>query len=224
MAFYAHLSGNRVTAARILLPAWGAWSGDVMLADDSAVTSPATLTIGNLVLVGSAYRGTGPESPFAGSRSVRLVAGGGGWRKDVTRRFYADQTQVKLSTVAKDAASEVGEVVVVPSDRLLGPHWAREAAPASRCLTMLVGREGWYVSHAGVTVLAERTASKVTTEFRVISYDGGKGHLSIATEDPLAWTPGAVFQNEQLPAPLTVTSATVAMMGDGKMRVEVMTA
>jgi hypothetical protein len=219
MAYFAHLNGLRIVTARILLPAWGAWSGDVQLAEDTAITGPATVTIGNLSLVGAAYR----DGAFAGSRSTRLVGGAGGWRRTVPRRFYADTTNgVKLATVARDVAAEAGETVANVPAGTVGSYFTRCLAPASRCLALLVGREGWYIDNAGVTQLAARPATTIASPFTVVQFRPDWGEVWIATEDPAAWMPGAVFSSATVPAARTVASSSVVLDKGSTLRVEAM--
>ena len=219
MPYYASLAGVRVTAARILIPPWGAAAGDADLDTDAPLPAGVLpLVIGNLTLAMSVFRG----GPFAGSRSVRLVAGAGGWGRDVGARFYRDAGGVKLSAIARDAAGEVGETVLVPADRLVGEFFAREFAPASRVLTQLVGLRGWHIDAAGVTRLAERSASRITTDFSA-KLNPAAGHVEVATEDLASWVPGAVFASATIPTARTVSSVTIAMYEDGRLRLEVLT-
>lgn len=224
MAYYASLNGTlRVQAAFILRGSWGAWSGDVLLAEDTAITGPVVLAIGNLTLVGAAYRGSGPEGAFAGSRAVRLVGGAGGWRTTAPRQFYADTNGVKLSTVLRDVSRLVGETVNLPtaSDRVLGQFWNRAEAPASRTLALTVG-EGWYIDDLGVTQIGEWPEVPVTSAFTLEDFYPAQGKALIATEDPLAWRPGTVFQGPTLDVPLTASSTRFALHPDGRLRVEVL--
>lgn len=220
MALYASLADRRVVSARVLMPSPGLWTADVRLAeDDELPAGPLTLTIGNLVLVGSVFR----SGPWAGTRSVRLLAGYGGWRKTTTARFYSDSNGVKLSAIVKDAAAEVGEQIVVTGSATVGPRFERAAAPASRLLAGLVGRAGWYVDPLGVTRIGDRPATPITSEFTPTNYRPELGAVTIATEDPASWLPGAVFDDARLPEPMQASSVSLMLEAGGRLRLEVFT-
>jgi hypothetical protein len=224
MALYAAYAGARVVSARVTRPSWGLWSADVLLAQDDAVAATGTLTIGNLALVGAVLPRR--DGPFAGSRSVRIVGGMGGWYQNVGARFYAKTQGVRLATVIGDVAAEVGESVALSTafaSNVVGQYWSRAAGQAVNVLSVAVGRS-WYVDDAGVTRIGDRPASSITSPFDLTGpgYRGALGMVEIATEDPLSWRPGAVFRSELLPAALTVASATIHMAAEGVLRVEVM--
>lgn len=223
MALFASLADSRIVSAHVTIPAYGCCVGDVRLAEDDALPAgPLTLTLGNLSLVCSVVR----QGPFAGTRSARVVGGFGGWKEPVTPRFYGLTSGVSLSTVLRDAAAEVGESIAIAAadDRSVGPFFVRAAGPASRVLAALVGREGWYVDAAGVTRLGDRPQTPVPSEFDIPSpgYRPELGLVTIATEDPASWQPGAVFEHELLDVPLQVSSASFVLAANGRMRVEVM--
>lgn len=221
MALYASLGDLRLVSARLLMPAFGLWSADVQLSEDDALPAgPLTLSIGTLSLVGSVYR----TGPWAGSRGVRIVGGFGGWRLPLKARLYSDTNGVKLSAVLRDAAAEVGEHVVVTGDRSVGPLFARAVAPASRLLSVLVGRAGWWLDALGITRLGDRPATPITSEFTPTAYRPELGAVTIATEDLAAWLPGVTFDHPLLPEAMQASSVSVNLEAGGRMRLEVLTA
>lgn len=226
MALFASLADSRVVTARVTLPAWGRATADVRLADDDALPpGPVLLTIGNLSLAMTSVPDR--DGPFAGSRSVRLVAGMGGWSNDVAARFYAfAQPGVRLATVLRDVAAEVGETIVVSAaqDRSIGPFFARAAGPASRVLAALVGREAWWIDPAGVTRIGERTATAIVSDFDIPEggYTPSARSVVIATEDLASWQPGAVFEHRLLDVPLQVCSTRIDLAPNGRLRLEVL--
>jgi hypothetical protein len=158
---------------------------------------------------------------FAGSRSVRLVGGYGGWRKQVTAQAYQDPKGVRLSMVLGDAAAAVGEQMAISQDAPIGLNFVREAAPAERVLRQLAGAL-WYVDPSGVTRLDARDSSAIGSEFQVIMWSGGKGLFQIATEDNAAWMPGRTFTAPTVTEIQTVSMTTLQIDNDGKLRLEVL--
>lgn len=220
MTLFASFGESRVTAARILLPAWGAAVGDVQIAEDDPILDTALLTIADFSQVMTVQR----TGPYGGSRGARLIAGAAGWRKTVRRQFYGDANGVKLAAILGDAAGLVGETVVLASafaSRLVGFYWNREEAPASRVLALTVGTS-WYVDPLGVTQVGERVASTVGTDFEVTSARPELGLYTIGTEDLVPWRPGVMFVKPPIvPLPLAVSSVSIVMTGN-KLRLEVM--
>ena len=101
---YASLGGARASSCALTIPYYGLWSADGMLPADSAIEELTTLVIGNLTLTGAVHR----QAAFAGSRSLRLVGGRGGWRKPLSARAYANPIGLRRSVVLGDAARECG--------------------------------------------------------------------------------------------------------------------
>lgn len=224
MTLYASYAGSRCVSARVTLPPWGAWTADLLLSDEGVVAPRGPLVIGNLTLVGAVLPGR--DAPFAGSRSVRLVGGAGGWYRPVGARFYAKPQGIRLATILGDVASEVGETVVLStafSSRVVGQFWARSSGQASSVLGVSVARS-WWVDDAGVTQIGERPPSTVSSPFDMTGpgYRGDLGMVMIATEDPFAWRPGAVFRSQLLPRPLTAASVSIHLPADAAMRLEVL--
>lgn len=221
MGFFASFAGLQVTSARVLLPPWGAATADVELPDPSALPSSGVLTIADLSLTMAVVRA--PAGGFAGSQSARLVGGAGGWRRPVNERAYRAAGGVKLSTVVRDAAAEVGEAVVVPgaADRLLGSFWLRPAGPASRVLRQLLG-QAWHVDPIGLTRASSWTEAPVTVDYTVRRYDTGRGIALILSDSLVPWRPGAVFQAPTFTGTRTASSVSLSMPGEGQIEIEVM--
>ncbi len=218
MGQFATLAGARIVAGSIVIPIYGAWSGDVSLATDGPISDQPQLVLGNLEMKGAVYR----QAPFVGARQVRLVAGAGGWRKEVLAKQYALAGGVKLGMILGDAAQEVGERVNVPTDTIVGTGYAREKAPASRVLRQLAGAN-WYIDPEGVTQIAAWPARKVPSPFSVEAFDGGRGLVTIATEDYASWLPGCTFTAPTLEGTLTNCGVTYRFDGSGTFRLEVLT-
>lgn len=215
-AYWASVSGLRVVRGTLSVPLYGAWVADVVLATDQTLPAAVSLTVGNLTLAGAVYR----QAPFAGLLEARLVGGAGGWSQSVEARGYDNPGGVLASQVLADAALEVGEQVVVASDRVLGNYYVRLADKASRVLRAIAG-EQWWIDPAGVTHVGPRGPSSITSDFVVEEFSGASGRLRIATEDPASWQPGATFSSATV-APQTIASVRHVFADSGIARLEVM--
>jgi hypothetical protein len=217
---WASLGSIRIVSGTLSMPLYGAWVADVTLAVDTDVPTQTTLTIGNLSLVGYVVR----QDSFAGLRTARLVGGHGGWMRAVTPKAYAmpPGTLLPLSMVLGDLAGDVGETVVTTLTTSPGNQWVREAASAQRALQQLSGGQ-WWIDPNGVTHVGPRTGVSISSPIEVIEYDGGRGAVRVATEDPASWLPGNSFSASTLPSALTISLVTHTLSSDGVARIDVLT-
>lgn len=217
---YASLNGHPIVTASLNIPLYGAWCGDVVLSLTSSITSAqggCTLTIGNLTLTGTAIR----MGSFAGSRSIRLVGGYGGWRQTVTSKAYANSAGVRLSMVLRDVASEVGEQLSLAQDIQIGPFYIREQAPAQRVLRQL-GGPLWWIDPGGVTHVGPRTSTSIATPFDVIEWSGAKGRFLVGTEDNASWLPGNTFSSSTVTTPQTISMTSLDVTNEGVLRLGIL--
>lgn len=215
---YASLNGEQITSARITIPAFGAWHGDVTLALPNAIAGDVTITIGDLTLIGHSYR----MASFAGARGLRVVGGHGGWQQQVAPQAYETPSGVLASTVLGDAATAVQETLVLANDIVLGSAFVRERCVASRVLRQIVG-DTWWIDVDGVTKTAARDTSPIATDFQVIHFSGTTGNFVIATEAIHDWMPGRTFTSPTVLTSQTISSSTIVLGNDGKARVELLT-
>lgn len=216
MSFYASLNGEQVIKAKVAMPYFGVWTADVGLAHDKPLTGALTLVIGNLTMVGRAFRTAG----YAGARKYLITGGKSGWQKVIAEQNYSDPTGIKASTVVKDAASACGESATVAVDRTLGPSFSRHREPASRVLRAVLGST-WWMDLLGVTQCQDRTVkTPIITPFTVENYDGGLGVATIATEDPASWMPGRTFTAPVLPESRSISDVVLTLGDGGKLRAE----
>jgi hypothetical protein len=216
-AFLA-INGTRVVSAHVSVPYYGTWTADVMTPAspgfDITPGAKVTLTLGNLSLAGAVYR----SGPFAGQLRLRIVGGSGGWQKQVTQQQYTLTGGVRLSTVLNDLAATVGERVSILNDTVIGSSFVREATQAGRILRQIAGPL-WYVDPAGVTqVRLSRPVSTVSSAFLVNRWDGDRGEFEVSTEDYVSWMPGAIFSNELVTTPQTVSLAAIDTDNSGTLR------
>jgi len=188
----ATLNGHRVTSARVNLPAWGFWYCEVQIDGEHTLAGSVTLKVADLTLVGSVLSG----NPLKGRSSYRIVAGSGGWGRDVPAKGYANDAGVKVATVLGDAAREVGETLAAVSASLsVGPSFARKAGPASRVLDLVADR-AWYVDEAGVTQLGARAAGVLVGRVtRIDPVDLSRGKVVLAAESIATILPGVVVDD-----------------------------
>ncbi len=213
---YASLNGERVISGQIILPYYGIWTADVVLAVSIKPADPMILTIGNLTLTGSHYR----SLAFGGSRGFRIIGGAGGWRKQVKARYYKSPVGVLRSTILNDAASEVGEHVSLAEDASVGDAFVRQSGHASLLLEQ-VAQPLWWMRPDGVTYVGPRTARTIASAFQTTATRGASGSVEVATEDVAAWMPGAKFTPPSVGQELTI-STVVHSMQDGVVRTEVL--
>jgi hypothetical protein len=212
------IEGRVVSDGSITIPFFGAWVGDVSLpVQDPPLPDSVAVVVGDLTLRGTVVRQAG----FAGGRKARIVAGGGGWGKTIPSKGYSHVIGVKASTILGDAARACGESIVLDSDSTLGTSYAREEAPAERCLRLLVGDE-WWIDNDGVTQTKARESTAVVAPFTLVSRDGALDRFEIATESIAGWLPGRTFTSPTVIDPQTISSVTIEAGNDGKLRLHVL--
>jgi len=223
MTLFASLSGAPVLSAAVVIPFYGAWSADVMLADVDSVPAGITLTVGNLSLAGAVMR----QSAFGGRRTLRLVGGAGGWSRPIAPRHYQHSFGVTRGMVIGDAAREVGETAIVTNDATLGTDYVRMRPGGGSLLAgdvlRLVGVDNWYVDTQGITQVSAWPTRSVATAFQVIDFDPSSGRAEIATEDYASWLPGATFVSPYTEGTLLNAGARLALDAEGRLRLDVMT-
>ncbi len=119
---------STLDAAKVLqvyscsIPPAGSWIADLAL--DSTLLpalAAATLTIGDLVLVGRCTQAGMDDHPTGGARPRVTVEGGAGWGTLLTRAgsYGPVAGGVRLSTVLRDLAALCGETYDPPKEALL---------------------------------------------------------------------------------------------------------
>lgn len=216
MTVYAACNGERLTGVSLWVPEYGPWFADLDFEAAPEVTGQATLTLGELSLVGNlseSFAGTSDDR-----RRARLVAGAGGWGTLLAAKAYHNDAGVKARTVAEDAAREAGETLgdFALGDARLGADYVRQAGPASRVLEDVAG-EAWFVDYAGVTQVTERESSPAPSgAYDTINYDprARLATMAPATLDSIGV--GTVL-SEALDAPQAVRELEVHV-SEGKVR------
>jgi len=185
----ATLAGHRITSARVTIPAWGRWYAEVQLDGEHALTGRVSLVVADLTLSGTVLSG----GPGLGRSSYRIVAGAGGWGRELAAKSYVNDATVKISTVLFDAAREAGETVApIAATERTGPAYVREAGPACLALNVLAPR-AWYVDEAGTTRLGARAAGALEGKAtRITPLDAARGKVVLAAESIATILPGVV--------------------------------
>lgn len=225
---YLSANGIRCTTIDLQIPYYGAPVCDLALASPATLANPVTLTVGNLSLKMAVLR----QRTYVGAATARLVGGSGSWQNRVTLSPYSNPKGVLLSTVLKDLVMATGSTDATREklklgaglDRSLGLFYVPKTnAIAAEILSSLAGAL-WYVDAAGTTQIAStRTAPAITSQADLDGYIGGKGWITVATEDPAAWMPGATFSSATVPQTITISSARIHADDKGRMRLEVLT-
>jgi hypothetical protein len=224
--FFANVSGRRIQRADIYAPYAGAWYADLVLDDsDGDLSGEVVITIGTLALHGTVLASA--SGAALGQRSLRVVAGAGGWGTPLESRAYYIESGVLALNVARDAARGAGETladsIVFPSP-VLTPHYVRRSAPASVVLERLLGAYVWWVDADGVTYGAEQRpeTTPAAESYSVLTYSPLQRTATIAADDPAVVWPGAVLTNARLPEAQTVRDLELHVDG-AECRIKVYT-
>ena len=164
------VQGLPCASARVLLPFGGVWLAQLGLVDPKPVSGSVVVALGGLELRGTVD--PSGDGTFAGHQSITVRGGGGGWGKALTAKAYHNDGGITRGRLAREAGREVGEVVTVDTtlDTSVGVDWEREAAPASRLLSLLFPSATWWVGTDGVTRVGTRPSFDATG-VRVIHFD-----------------------------------------------------
>jgi hypothetical protein len=190
----ATLNKNRVTSARVNIPAWGIWYADASVDGAVTLSGAAELKIADLTLTGTILNG-GPDDK-SGRSHYRIVGGKGGWGRELPPKGEANDAGVKVLQAITDAARAVGETLdtsTISSSERTGPHYVRPEGPASRVLQVLKP-EGWYVDETGTTKIGARATTTPSVKKSVMKVDKARGTVELAAESIASLLPGAVVE------------------------------
>lgn len=198
------LGAQRIQKVELSWPARGGAWARVSTEIAAVPPGPATLTIGDLSLVGHVLPGrAGDDAPSSWSG---VWKSGAAWDTVLPRRApYQSDDGVRLKTVLATLALECGGVPFVqPADRSLGPFWCRPRVTASRQpwtgadeLAALADARAilpWWVTAAGVTRFDARPTGTVKASARVSGRTMTRGVRVVGVDSPLAFAPGLSFE------------------------------
>lgn len=146
------INGHAASTALVSIPGVGLWYAGVDLAEAVALAGAVTLQVLDISFAGFVVAG----GVVDGRARYRIVAGAGGWGRELAPRAYANDAGITVAKLVADAAAEAGEPapVNVPT-RTLGPHFNRPALPASFLLNHLAPR-AWFAGLDGVVTFGDR--------------------------------------------------------------------
>lgn len=205
--FFATISGARAQKLDLFVGQRGPWYIDAVLDDMSdEVSGAVTVQLGTLVLKGTvvpAFSGS-----FVSQRSLRVVAGGGGWGTWLNAKAYHNDAGLKATTIAQDAAREAGEVLgsIDFGPASLGPDFVRPMGPASVVLDRLLEPSGgqWWVDQNGITQCGKRpTFTPAEGSYQLLNYSPLQRTANLAVDDPVSLWVGAIL-TDRLSEPQTV--------------------
>jgi len=217
MSFAPTLDGQLLRGVRLEVPWAGVWVAyfDFDAGDSALASGRHTLELDQ-----SSWSGT--LAPIGGRwglrEAYRLVGGAGAWGHSVSRKGYHNDGGVQRSTVAQDAASEVGETVSIDSsvDGAMGADYAREAGPASRVLEQLFPSTPWWVDADGTTQIAARSTTDVSNDVELVSWDPLSQMARLRAEDVTKLLPGCSITDERAPdGDIVIRDATITLAGEG---------
>lgn len=183
----ASLAGYTATRCRVHRPSWGVWWAEVELAATPSLSGSVVLQLADLEMTGTVMT----DGDTTTARSSWFVAGGaGGWGQEIAAESYSNDAGVSMATVLRDAARACGETIDESTvTGTLGSYYVREAAPASRVLSVVSPRS-WYVDDDGVTRLGARAASTYSERAPVVDEYPGLGIVVLAAATIAAIKPG----------------------------------
>jgi hypothetical protein len=175
------LSGHACTAGVLTIPGVGLWYAALDVADEVPLSGAVTLTLLDTTWQGYVIAG----GVVDGRSRYRVVAGAGGWGKDLSSRAYANDAGLTVARLAADAAAEAGEAAPTGAPSTpLGPHFVRPALPASFVLNVLAPR-AWYARADGVIAFGARAALPASS-LPVVGRDSAARAVTLALTDSAA--------------------------------------
>lgn len=217
-------NGVPLTWCRVTIP----WSGVPLIECDSQtevtpIAGVVTFVLLDLVIVATLVPGR--FGVFTGNWQGLAVAGRNGWGKYLPAKGYRSPFGLLDSQIILDAARECGElppVVAVPY--IIGGFFVRRGdLPASQVFSRLPPGFDWWIDPAtGITRVGIRVPSVAAVDFDLVNDNTRQGRLTLATDNPGAFMPGASFI-DPIAGAFTVNAAVVTS-DVNKLRVEVWTA
>jgi len=182
----------------------GAWAR-VSTEAGEVSPGPASLTIGDLVLVGTVLPDrAGIEAPSSWSG---IWAQGAAWDTVLPKRDgYQNDNGVRTKTVLGDLVKECGNpAIVMPPDVAVGTYWTRPLTGGDRRpwtgkheLTALAQARGlpspFWMDAANVTRFGPRPTGNVSAAARVTKRDLARGMRLLGVDSPKAFAPGLSFE------------------------------
>jgi len=177
---------------------------------------PVELVVGSWTGIGTCI----DAGVHGGVRSIRVVAGAGGWRRSPTGLAFQNDANLSRADIAQALASSVGEIVEADPGTL-GVHWSFDSTVSVGSNMDTLG--DWYVRDDGVTQLGSRPD---LAEFRAIvePFDGKNGIADCLIEesDVASVMPGALVTSDSLSIQIRVQHTRI-LLSTNKLVAEVYT-
>lgn len=199
------VGGAPALSITLHVPPMGAWWLEAALEGDPDLSGSVEVAIGDsLTLRGTIVSG----GSFADQRTVRVVAGGGGWGSLLAARAYHSDAGVTALSVAQDAATAAGETLgsFSPSAPTIGVDFVRASGPASAALEAAAGGTPWWVGFDGLTVVGTRsTSAPAPGSYQILAFDPITSIATIAADDLATIAVGSTLAaEERMPTAQTV--------------------
>ncbi len=200
----ASLGGVRLQAVELYWPTWGGWWARCATEVGTVPAGVATLTVGDLSLVGTVLAGRFGEA--APSEWSAIARGGAAWDTVLPPRpAYQSDDGVRLKTVLADLARECRAAIVQPVDAPLGTYHARPlTGPTGRPWTgkdeldALVRARvlaGWWTDALDVTRVGARPGGVVTADAREQPGVPTRGLRVVGVDSVAAFAPGKIWKD-----------------------------
>lgn len=153
------VNGLQFNSMRWLASWSGVWCAELELPHGTEVVPSGRVVIASealtMTLVGTVD--SDHSGSFSEKKSLRVLAGGGGWQKNVRKKTYHSDIGIPLAMVATTTAAEVAEIVTVLTPKVIGKDFIRAEGAASQVFTE--AGVDWWVGLDGITRVGTRLPS-----------------------------------------------------------------
>lgn len=149
------VNGAPVASLRWSAPWSGVWVAELEMQDGLPAAPNGKVAIASpdgLALVGTVD--DEESGAFGEKRHLRVLGGGGGWRKTVRAQHYHSDVGLPLASIVSTTAAEAGEAATVLVPSVVGTDFVRRAGPAAQIF--LDAGVDWWVGLDGVTRVGKR--------------------------------------------------------------------
>lgn len=204
---YLTVGGRPASRAWGVVPWSGLWLIELDVPERVELSELGAAGAVEVTIGSTSFRGSVDprrSGTFIDRTKVCVIAGAGGWRKDVAARGYHNDAGARRSQVAGDAARDVGEVLEVDTsaeDRqasggILAVDFERLAGRASDVLERLYQDQPWWVDLEGTTRVGPR-ARAASSGVDVLDFDPREQVATLGLRGELdGCLPGAMLVDE----------------------------
>lgn len=222
--YSAQVSGRLLGEADVTIPYGGIWMARVSVEGPGLLSTDARgaeVRLGALSLLGTVVH----QGALGGGIRALVVGGAGTWGHTVASRVYRTPGGVAVSTVVRDLATELGELVAeTPAGaRFGGDHLVRPRCRGVDVLRLLrpLGLQWWVDTQGRAHVAEARSPVPVRQQFLVESRDADDMSFRVVPDAPEEWLPGATF-SPPAGGVYLVSSSRIRYLRDGQANVEIL--